>query len=171
MAGNAPRTDLKIDSNLTPEERRAALPSMVKGLEFAMDQLRGSERTDRLEFALSVLRAFEADPCGVSLEKEFCMTVHGGLQPHEARRKAERNALLVELVYSQGDLRAMPVQKQAETICQKAKLYEQGAWRADRLRDISPPSEPWATFFRIFKIGAKIPGQKRLADILKKEIQ
>lgn len=94
----------------------------------------------------------------------------GGISLERHRRKANRDALLVELWQTGEDYRGLPPAAASKLMASQFRRYHGTRWHRDR-NGAPPTLEPLSTWWKILKEGERVPDSRRLQQILEREIQ
>lgn len=94
----------------------------------------------------------------------------GGISPARRDVLDRRDQLIRGVRDVVTEWREMSAIAVAPLMSLSARRYESQRWLRER-NGVLPPDEPAATWWRILSAGAKIPGAKRLGQILEGEIQ
>lgn len=105
------------------------------------------------------------------LDSALGLRSHGGVGTQRSIILARRDHLLCRLYHQSPDWSALTPTAAAGLMSLSAVRYETGQWKRDAQSMNLPSSEPQKTWWRILSAGERIPGAKRLAQILGSEIQ
>jgi hypothetical protein len=105
-----------------------------------------------------------------SLDRAMGLIRHGGISPVRQDHLARRDLLLRHLWRVTPEWTSLSASVVARLMVQSAKRYEAVRWEREQFRP-QPATQPAATWWQILSIGLKIPGSKRLQQILDEEIQ
>ncbi|GEM_PF-4875997 len=105
-----------------------------------------------------------------SLDRSMGLIRRGGVSPMRQNHLARRDLLLRHLWRGTPEWTSLSPSVVARLMVQSAKRYETIRWEREQFRP-QPATQPAATWWQILSVGLKIPGSKRLQQILEEEIQ
>lgn len=107
----------------------------------------------------------------VPLDRALGLRKWGGVSPARAAALADRDGMIRRLWRSSPDWVALDPAAAARVMRLSASRYEQVRWPRERDHLSAPSAEPAATWWRVFQTYGRVPGAKRLQQILEAEIQ
>ncbi|CUX23225.1 hypothetical protein AGR7C_Cc160141 [Agrobacterium deltaense Zutra 3/1] len=105
-----------------------------------------------------------------SLDRTIGLRTWGGVSPARQDRLARRDLLLRDLWRASPEWCGLSASVVARLMVQSAERYEAQRWPREQYRP-QPAAQPSATWWQVLSLGSKIPGAKRLQQILEEEIQ
>lgn len=105
-----------------------------------------------------------------SLDKTMGLKVWGGVSALRQYRLSRRDTLLRDLWQTAPEWRGLSACVVARLMVQSARRYETQRWSREQFQP-EPTAQPSATWWKVLHSGCKIPGSKRLQQILEEEIQ
>lgn len=95
----------------------------------------------------------------------------GGVSPVNKVRLAGRDRRICRLWSHCPEWSALPPAAAAKAMALSAARYQSDRWPREQHHDFAPAAEPAATWWSLLRSGEKIPGERRLCQILHSEIQ
>ncbi|MDO9417961.1 hypothetical protein [Pararhizobium sp.] len=117
------------------------------------------------------LNASIASGFEISFYQALGLRTWGGASPVRRMQLGRRNRRLCELRDDIPEWAAMTPATAAKAMAASALRYQTDRWPRERDQLSAPSAEPAATWWRVLRSGEAIPGEKRLAQIFRQEIQ
>lgn len=95
----------------------------------------------------------------------------GGISPLERFRLDRRDRILCRLKAAVPEWAELSPNAASKSMVASASRYQATRWPRDKLNAEGPVGQPLRTWWSILKGGMKLPGERRLAQILASEIQ
>jgi hypothetical protein len=105
-----------------------------------------------------------------SLDRTMGLKVWGGVSAPRQDRLSRRDTLLRDLWKATPEWRDLSPAVVARLMVQSARRYETQRWPREKFQP-EPTAQPSVTWWKVLHSGCKIPGSKRLQQILEEEIQ
>lgn len=105
-----------------------------------------------------------------SLDMTLGLKSWGGISSIRRDRMIRRDRLLLDLWQTDSDWQKLSPGLAAKLMVQSAQRYEAARWHREQFLP-QPTAQPTATWWQILSSGLKVPGARRLQQILENEIQ
>lgn len=150
-------------------ERQAAVSRLRK----LISHFDGGEplTEDDRDFFANAIEEYLANSLWMTLDQAFGLRSRGGPSVRAVVLNEERDKLLRHLVRDHDRWSLLTPRLAARQVRTAFSKYEASRWLTERRQKNAPLSEPDATFWRILKLGARMPQEKRLSQIVDLEIQ